>query len=187
MRTGVVHRPPDLPVYQHTPPPSPSAWMGICLMFPSPLLLGSLASQTVSDTKLLPMDVVTVYVMSLFRAPNLFFRLLGHMYTWCCNYVFFICNCCFSLIFCYLFFIACPFSVLFPTLLCSRPSILTFLSLSGFLFLIWIFLFLCQCWTSYPCLPHSRPPPLRACYTMGGLQRKSPASWPVGMRIWPLS
>lgn len=50
VRRGVVHRPPDLPVYQHTPPPSPSAWMGICLMFPSPLLLGLLASQTVSDT-----------------------------------------------------------------------------------------------------------------------------------------
>lgn len=53
VRTG-VQRPPDLPVYQHTPPPSPSAWMGICLMFPSPLSLGSLALQTVSGSRNLP-------------------------------------------------------------------------------------------------------------------------------------
>lgn len=52
VRTGVVHWPPDLPVYQHTPPPSPSAWMGICPMFPSPLSLGLQASPTVSGTEL---------------------------------------------------------------------------------------------------------------------------------------
>lgn len=68
VRTGVVHRPPDLPVYQHTPPPSPSAWMGICLMFPSPLLLGSLASQTVSDTCRRSKHTVTVFVLFFFSA-----------------------------------------------------------------------------------------------------------------------
>lgn len=37
------------PAHQHDPPPPSSAWMGICLMFPLPLLLGLLASLTVSN------------------------------------------------------------------------------------------------------------------------------------------
>lgn len=50
-----------------------------------------------------------------------------------------------------------------------------------------VLFFWSQCWTSFPSPPHSRPPPLRASYTMGGLRRKLPACWVVEMRIWPPS
>lgn len=182
VRRGVVHRPPDLPVYQHTPPPSPSAWMGICLMFPSPLLLGLLASQTVSDTAVFQTHChCFCFIFFPFKMPS--WKILSKQ-MWICN--------CDGLFLPYL-----STFLYFPSIMCPMLLML-FLTLSVCLSHPYFFtpptsdhsiipLFSSQCWTSCPSLPLSRPPPLRASYTMGGSRRKLPAYWVVGMRIWPPS
>lgn len=66
------------------------------------------------------------------------------------------------------------------------PAFSSYLVFSASHYSIVLF-FWSQCWTSFPSPPHSRPPPLRASYTMGGLRTKLPACWVVEMRIWPPS
>lgn len=131
-------------VSTHSPSP-PSAWMGICLMFPSPLSLGLQALPTVSGTTL---------TFSAAGLKNSLYRI------WMCRNGD--------------WWLTLQFSGTQPCLILV-------------LFFLWLFphsSLWSQCWTSSPSLPPSRPPPLRASCTMGGLRRKLPAYWAVEMRIW---